>query len=160
MHKISKIFQWFCSHGVNWKQLGEYIKSKVSIPCCKQLFSLWAGQPTWLSCLYWNLQLCINIICGGPCSPCKYCITVLLHAIEIYFEMRLLFSNAPWTYCAIFCAVDCEPPLVLFAVHHFSVKSKNIFNAIVCICGHSTERNVYHGCLWQSLLHEENSHHL
>ena len=51
IHKISKLFQWVRSHSVNLKQLGEYIKFKVSIPCCKQLFSVWAGQPTWLSCL-------------------------------------------------------------------------------------------------------------
>jgi hypothetical protein len=131
IHKISKLFQWFCSHSVNWKQLGECLKSKVSIPCCKQIFSIWAGQPTWLSCLLLKPSVVHKHICGGTCCPSKYCITVLLPVIEIYFETRSKFSHVPWTYCTLLCAVYCEHPVVLFAVHHFSMKSEKIFNASV-----------------------------
>jgi hypothetical protein len=137
--KILSVIQFsWCRPKSNYepsKQLTEYLKSKVSILCWRQLFSIWAGMPHSWVVIYWNLQFCKNIICGGTCNPSEHCITVITRNCNTLWINIIIFSCPMNVWCdSVCCFIGftlnisnfvCNP---CFSESKYWIKSEKTFN--------------------------------
>lgn len=78
-------------------------ESVVSIPCCKQLFRIWAGHPIPVnSSLTEACSFANNIMCGGMCYASTHCTTVITWKYYT-FEQNYCF----WCVMNILCSSLC-----------------------------------------------------